>query len=74
MRQLNTASVLLRLLLTTILGGMIGMERDFKRCTAGTQTPDERALFLLQLNRGIKADALMELLRGMPGIISAPEL
>ena len=53
---------------------MIGMEREFKRCIAGTQTPDERALFLLQLNRDIKADALMELLRGTPGIISAPEL
>ena len=43
MRQLNTASVLLRLMLATVLGGMIGMEREFKRCTAGTKTPDERA-------------------------------
>ena len=38
LRELNTASALLRLTLAMLLGGMIGLERGFKGRPAGFRT------------------------------------
>ena len=38
MRELNTASVMLRLVLAVLFGGVIGLERGRKRRAAGLRT------------------------------------